>query len=355
MKFLLGLCVSRLLIIFFWIAVIFSFLFLPYVYQLVSDRKSISLFMWPMILDTKVLNDFERETGIKVYVNYYESPSELYSKVKATEGAGYDLITPSDYLVERLIREDLVQKIDHSQLQFFDDLQSYLVRHYFDPRNEYSIPYYMGIFGLGINTHYFKGDTRTVGWELLFDEQKVKYPICMTDDPRQAIMLATYYLYNSINALKNVENQAAIKNLLITQKKWVQVYTDSRVEEVLASGSCPVAFGLSSDVWKVMKEYDGIEFVIPKGTMFVGIESFVIPKKSQKTELIYQFLNFLYRPEIIRANSMLYGFCPPLKTVSVEAEKIICVSSTDLSRVEFFRNIIPDDILQHFWISVMAH
>ncbi len=355
MKRVQGMMVSRLLIVLFWVAAIFGFLFLPSFYRLFYERKSISIFVWPMIVDSKVLNDFERQTGIKVYVNYYESPSELYSKLKATEGEGYDLITPSDYLVERLIQEGLVQKIDKPKLPFFGDVHPYLQGHYFDPHNDYSIPYYMGVFGLGINKYYVKEDLADAGWGWLFDQKQARYPICMTDDPRQAIMLTTYYLYRSIDALKEVKNQQAIKDLLIKQKQWVHVYTDSRVEEVLASGSCPVAFGLSSDVWKIMKEYEDIAFVIPPGKMFVGMESFVIPKKSQKTDLIYQFLNFLYDPEIIRANSLMYGFCPPLKTVSVESEKILCITDDDIPRIEFFRNIVPEALLQKFWISIMAH
>lgn len=346
---------TRILMVVFWIATIFLFLFLPFFSGLLYEKKSLNIFVWPMILDAKVLHQFEKETGIKVYVNYYETSAELYSKLKATEGAGYDLIAPSDYLVERLIQENRVQALDKTKLTFLSDIHPYFLGHYFDPSNAYSLPYYMGVFGLGINKDYFKNNpVHPVSWKSIFDASAITYPICMTDDPRQAIMLATYYLYKSIDALKDSNNIPAIKRLLIEQKKSVEVYTDARVEELLASGSCPIALGLSSDVWKVMKEYDAIDFVVPEGAMFVAMESFVIPKKSQKTEMVYQLLNFLYRPDVIRTNSLLYGFCPPLKDVSVEAEKIYCITEKDRDRMEFLRNVVPEKILHDIWISVMS-
>jgi len=82
----------RLLMLLFWLTLIFGFLFLPYASRLLYEKKSITLFVWPMILDAKVLNQFEKETGIKVYINYYETSSELHTKLKASGGAGYDLL-----------------------------------------------------------------------------------------------------------------------------------------------------------------------------------------------------------------------------------------------------------------------
>jgi len=252
-----------------------------------------------------------------------------------------------------------VQKLETNKLNFISDVQPYLLNHYFDPGNQYSVPYYIGVFGLGINKAYFKNkfidDTVHADWGLIFDKQKITYPICMTDDPRQALMLAAYYLYGSIDACKEPAHLVQIKNLLVEQKKFVELYTDARVEEVLASGSCPVALGISSDVWKIMRSYDNIDFIVPQGKMIVGMESFVIPAKTKKTDLVYQLLNFLYRPDIIRTNSLLYGFCPPIKGVDVKSEKIFCISESDAPRIEFFRNVISEKVLQNLWIFIMSH
>ncbi|HSW73859.1 MAG TPA: extracellular solute-binding protein, partial [Candidatus Limnocylindria bacterium] len=205
----------RTCMVLFWLIIIFCFLYTPTVTRLFSHKKSISLFVWPMILDAKVMEQFERETGIKVYVNYYETNEELYGKLRATGGKDYDLIVPTDYMVQTLIQDGLVKKIDTTRLSFKDQLKPYLLGHYFDPRNEYSIPYYTCIFGLGINKNYFGGVLPQASWSLVFDQAQAKFPMSMLDSAREAIMLAGFYLYGSLDRITEPEALKNITELLI--------------------------------------------------------------------------------------------------------------------------------------------
>ncbi|HEV2601086.1 MAG TPA: spermidine/putrescine ABC transporter substrate-binding protein [Candidatus Babeliales bacterium] len=355
MKRLYGVVYIRTLIVLFWALVLFLFLMLPAFSRFFYEKKSISILIWPMILDTTVLRQFEAETGIKVYVNYYESNPELYSKLTSIKEHGYDLISPTDYMVELLIQEKIVQKIDVSKLSFIDDIRPEFRNLYFDPRNEYSIPYYVGVFGLGINKQVINRDLEGLDWDFVFDTKQISYPICMPDDPRQVAMLASKYIFGTIDALRSPEAIQQVRDLLIEQKKFVQVYSEARADELLASGSCPVVVGISSDVWKVMREDENITFVVPKSGTFASLELLTIPQSTKKTDLVYQLLNFLYRAEVLKHNSIRYGFCPPLVTVPVESKNVLCITSEQMSSMSFFKNVLSNDEIQDLWISVLSY
>ena len=355
MRWLLSTLCTRIMMIAFWISVIFAFLFLPSVTRFGYEQKSLNLFIFPVILDPHVLAQFEQETGVKVYINYYETNEELYSKLKATQGEGYDIIVPTDYTVEVLISDGLLKKIDKTKLPMLQQIRPDLMGNYFDPNNEYSIPYYMSVFGLGINKEYFKGVLPDPTWALVFDRNLVKTDICMLDSIRESIFLASLYIYGNSNFDDPKTQLIAIEELLRTQKQWVDVYTSNRIEELLASGSCPVAIGTSPDVWKAAHEYPNIEFVMPQEGSFLTIDSFVIPKSTTKDVLIYQLLNYLYRPEVLAVSSLSYGFCSPLQDVEQVSPSIFCPTNEQFKKLHFFENVLTKTQMQDVLLAVKAY
>jgi len=342
----------RLFIVCLWTALIFLFLFSTYGTRYLSHEKSINLFLWPMIIDEKVIQQFQKETGIKVYVSYYESNAELYAKLRATKGGGYDVVVPTDYAMDLLVNDKMIKKLDKTKLPFFDSIRPFLLGNYFDPKNDYSVPYYLGVYGLGRNKNAFKDYFPQASWALIFDKDRINYKICMTDGPREAILIAAYYLYGSIDGIDDPVKLREITTLLIEQKKWVEVYSSLRVEELLASGSCPVAVGINADARKVMRENKNIDFSIPKEGSFVTIDSFVILASSQKEDLAYQFINFLYRPDIVAHNSAVYGFCPPL--AYMDRKGVACPSPDVFRNLEFFRNVLSQEQIHDLWLQVMS-
>jgi len=158
----------------------------------------------------------------------------------------------------------------------------------------------------------------------------------MTDNAREAMMLAAQYLYGSIDALRDQKKVDAIKKLLIKQKQWVEVYTDARAEHLLAAKSCPVVAALSPDVWLVKRYHKNIEFVGPQEGSFIVIDALVVPAATNNDTLIYQFINYLYRPEVIRHHLKKFGFCPPTVDVSVKDRGIFCPTGKEFNKLDFF-------------------
>lgn len=334
-----------------WLLIIASFLYAPRLLQCWQSTKSLNILVWPTMLDAKKLAQFEHDTGIKLYISYYESNDELVRKLRLTQGAQYDLVIAADTAVHVLIQEQLVQPIDIDRLDFYDDLRPWLLHHYFDPDNTYSIPYYMSIYGLGIDRRYFK-ELPEARWALLFEEHR--YRVTMTDDPRRAFLIAGKYLFGSIEELDDAVRIAEIKQLLSQQKKWVELYSDIRGEEVLAAQSCPVALTISSDLARVQREYPSLQFIIPQEGTFMTIDSCIIPVATSEQELVYQLLNFIYQPDVLAYHAHKYGFCPPRMSVA-PSENVICPDEQQLKQIDFFRNVAPKDVIDKLWVAVMAH
>lgn len=345
---------SYVFIVVFWLLVLGFFLYSPIVTQWFYKERSLTIFTWPLILDPQYLKKFEKETGIKLYISYYESNQELFSKVQATSGSGYDIIMPSDSTVELLVKDKLLKKIDRSKLTFYDQLNKHLLGNYFDPNNEYSLPYFWGVYGLGINRKYFGGKLPPATWALLFQQNVMPFKIGMTDESREAILLAAFYLFGTIDIANDPEKLAQVKQLLIKQKQWVEAYSESRSEYLLASQSVPVAMALSPDIYKVKDDYPYLDFVIPQEGSFIFIDSIVIPATTTKDDMIYTFINYLYRPEVLDYHRQKFGFCSPVQEKVPQMPENFCPSAAQFSRLHFFKNVIPQEIVNDIWMNVMS-
>jgi spermidine/putrescine transport system substrate-binding protein len=344
---------TRFFIVIAWISLFFLFLWLPQFSQKFSFSKSITVLAWPTLIDTQKLAEFEQKSGIKVYVRYFESNEELYAKMKETKGAGYDLIMPSDYMINQMAQEGLLKKINTSKLHFLSDLYPHLVGNYFDPHNEYSVPFFWSIYGIAIDKDHFKNEMPPKSWKLVFDPAVAQPHTSMIDDAREAILIAAKYLYGSPSSL-SPEQLRKVSELLQQQKQWIEVYTEDRANYLLASKACPVAVILGAVVSRIMKEFKNIAFIIPEEGTFMVIDSFAMPITSDKDELVYEFLNYMYRSEVISYYIQKFGYFSPIKSVSNAQSVIEMPSEEQLKNTEFFKNIISKKEISDIWIQLKA-
>ncbi len=344
----------RLGIFFFWAMTIAFFLMLPSIMKHFKSERSLTIFSWPLLLDPVYLKQFEQETGIKLYITYFENGPALLSKVAATHGSGYDIIIPDDHSLELLIQQKLVKKIDRSRLNFWNELNPLLLNTYADPNNDYSIPYYWGVYGIGYDSDLFKNGSPPAQWSTLFDCKSCPHArICMTDDAREAILLTAQYLFGSIDALKDKSAREKVRDELIRQKKQVEVYSISRSDNLLQSKSCGIAAIMSPELSRLHKEHPNINMVIPQEGSFVVIDSMAIPAATQKDEMIYQFLNYLFRKEVVAHHVESFGYCSPLTALMPEEQAAFCPVER-FKTFDFFRNVISDDEINALWIEVLA-
>lgn len=344
-------------VITFWLALIFIALYSPKWEVIRFEPRSINVFAWGDILEPSVIADFEKETGIKVYLNYYSSNEELLVKMKATRGEGYDLIIPSDYVVPLLAKENLLKELDKKQIFFYPDINPLLLNHKFDPENRYSIPFEWEIFGLGIDKTYFQGKHTDLSWGAVFNPKEIDYKITMLNDPIESILLAAFYLYGPVESLDDAQ-ALAVKNLLFRQKAWVEAYADFRGDYFLATQNCPVVVASSSYIWRARRKFDFIDFVVPKEGSFLSIENISIPAASQKEPLVYEFINYLFRMSCIKRHYDTYGFFPAilhpsfLLSLDPKERDLIESSLSKFRKYHFTEVLLPYKEIQHTWVEL---
>ena len=345
-------------VIFFWITLIFCALYWPkWTVMKRYEANTLNIFTWGDILEPSVIADFERETGIKVNLSYYSSNEELLVKLKATRGEGYDLIIPSDYAVDTLIKEDLLKKLDKKQFSYWNAINPSLLGHFFDPNNTYSIPFAWELFGFGIDKDYFREHPTTPSWGMLFDPATVHYKITMNNDPIEAIEFASFYLYGAMDSL-TPEQTLAVKQCLIRQKPWVAAYANFRGDYFLATKNVAVVVASSSYIWRTKRLFDFVGFVLPKEGTFITIESICIPKPSQKEKLVFRFINYFYSPKSVATHFKSYGFFPSTlhaldsPDIDPQAAQIISSSPQEFKKYHFIRNILPQEETRDIWVEV---
>ena len=351
---------AKISIFVFWTSLIFIFLYSPFFKHTFFEKKTITILTWADMIDLQTVARFEAESGIKVNVNYYENNEELFAKLQVTQGQEYDLITITDNGVDYLRRNELIKKIDKSKLLFWNDIEPRLINHYFDPNNYYSIPYNWDIYGLGINRNYFGQTLPAASWNLIFDEKFAPNKISMIDDAYDSVLIAAKYLYGSIDNLSK-EKLEEIKDLLIMQKKWVEVYTDLRSDYFLKLGICPVVVAQSAYIYRAIEEDHGhFAFLIPKEGSFLIIDSIVIPVSSQKDDLVYTFINFLFKKNEIINFVKKFGYLPVTKEIlySLNFDYIgdisRILSSDNFKKFSFFKREIPFTEISKLWIEVKS-
>ncbi len=349
--------IIRSVIILFWVVLIFCVLYWPKWKVIKYEENTINVFVWGDILESSVVADFEKETGIKINFSYYSSNEELLVKLKATKGEGYDLIIPSDYAVNILIKEGLLKKLDKDKFAYWQSINPALLGHYFDPENTYSIPFEWELFGFGIDKDYFAAHPTPPSWKMIFDPNTVHYKITMNNDPIEAVQFAAFYLYGDVDQLTPDQVQE-VKQTLIRQRPWVAAYASFRGDYFLATKNVAVVIASTSYIWRTKRMFDFVGFVVPKEGSFITIENICIPKPSQKEDLVFRFINYLCSPKSVATHFKTYALFPStlhaldILEIDPQASSIMRSTPEDFKNYHFIHNILPQEETLDTWVEV---
>ncbi len=341
-----------------WVIVFMSLLYTTQLYEFFRPQKSITIAAWGDIFDPALLAEFQKKSGIKINLSYYSSNEELLVKLKKTGGKGFDLIVPSDYAVQLLREQNLLKKIDRSQLTFFHDLNPVLLGHSFDPGNEYSIPWLWELFGVGIDASVFTHEQVRDPWKLIFDNPLHAYTITMVNDPIEMVMLASLYLFGNAERL-NAEQLIIVEQLLRKQKKFVKAYVDFRADYFLATRNCAAVVSSSSYILRAQKQFPHITFLVPQKT-FVTIENCALSVATQHEQLVYQLLNFLYQPENVLSHCEQFALFPgtlsALKLLADNSQQkdLAGMGAQEFSHLLFFKKQIDQIDLIKIWALIKS-
>ncbi|WP_163193854.1 ABC transporter substrate-binding protein [Clostridium thermarum] len=275
-----------------------------------KNQVTINVFNWGEYIDEDILEDFTKETGIKVNYETFATNEEMYEKVKAGTTT-YDLIVPSDYMLERMIKEDLVQEINFSNLPNFKNIDEKYKNQAHDPENKYSVPYMWGT--IGIIYDKTKITDNIDSWNALWDS-KYKNDIFMSDDMRNSIGISLKRLGYSLNSTNEEELNKATEELIKQRNDLNAVYIGDQVKDALRSGEKNIAVIYSGDAFVLKEEEpDRFEYVIPKEGTNLWFDVWAIPKTAKHKEEAEKFLNYLLDAEVNKKNVDYIGYATPNK------------------------------------------
>ena len=303
---------------------------------------------------------FEEETGIEVIYEEFETNEIMYPKIQSGAIA-YDVVCPSDYMIQRMIENDLLAELNYENIPNITNIgKQYMEQsRQFDPENKYSIPYCWGTVGILYNKTLVSEPIDS--WSVLWDSQ-YKDNILMQDSVRDAFAVALRYLGYSLNSTDLDELEAA-KELLIEQKPLVQAYVIDQVRDKMINNEAAIGVIYSGEAIYTQLENPDLEYVIPKEGSNVWIDSWVIPKNSKHKENAETFIDFLCRPDIAKINFDYITYSTPntaarelIEDPKIKNSTIAFPQPSELERCETFRFLGDkyDAIYNELWREIKS-
>lgn len=274
------------------------------------EGQTLHIYNWGEYTGEEVLGMFEEMTGAKVVMDNFDSNEQMY--IKVANGESYDILVPSDYMIQRLIQEDMLQKLDKSKIQSgLDQLNPDVLGLPYDPNNDYSVPYFWGAVGIVYDkTKVSLEDLKKDGFGIFLDE-KYKGDIYLYDSERDSFMMALKDLGYSMNTSNEQELQAAYDWLVQSvQTMEPEIVTDEIIDN-MAQGRKALGLIYSGDAAYVMSENEDMGFYMPETGTNIWSDAMVIPKNAKNVDLAHEFINFMCTYEAAMDNSSYVGYTSP--------------------------------------------
>jgi len=274
--------------------------------------ETISVYNWGDYIDSAAIDIFEAETGIRVIYETFETNEDMYAKI-AMGGSSYDVIIPSDYMIERMIRENLLQPINWNNVPNVSNIDPRFTHESYDPEFKYSVPYTWGTMGILYNTETVL--EAPTSWDILLDPE-YKMDLFMLNAPRDTTAIALVMCGHDLNST-DPSDLADAKKLLIDQKPLVLAYVVDEVKDKMIAGEASVALVWSGDATFCMSESDTLDYVVPEEGSNIFYDSMCIPHNARNVSGAEKFIDFMCRADIAAMNYDYVGYAIP-NTAAIE-------------------------------------
>ena len=335
-----------------------------------ADGGELYVYNWGEYIDEDVISQFEEETGITVVYDLFETNEEMYPVIEAG-AVNYDVVCPSDYMIQKMRENDLLAELNFDNIPNIDQIDpAYMeMSQAFDPENKYSVPYCWGTVGILYNTRLLDelGVPAPTKWADLWDE-RLSGEILMQDSVRDAFMVALKKDGYSMNSESKDELEQA-KQELIDQKPLVQAYVIDQVRDKMIGGEAAVGVIYSGEMLYIQDEVANLgldynlEYVIPEEGTNLWLDSWVIPKNAKNKENAEKWIDFMCRPEIAKANFEYITYPTPNKGAfelldeDMQNNKAVFPDIDSLKDSEVYKYLgdDTDTIYNELWKEVKAN
>ncbi|MEG0895929.1 MAG: ABC transporter substrate-binding protein [Ruthenibacterium sp.] len=331
-----------------------------------NDNLTLNVYNWGEYISNgtddsvNVVKEFEALTGIKVNYTTFDTNESLYAKLKS--GAGdYDVIIPSDYMIDKMAHEDMLAEIDLQNIPNFKFIGDDYKSRTYDPENKYSVAYTWGVVGIIYNKNIVDEEDLAQGFGLLWDEKYAKQ-ILMFNNSRDAFAVAGKMLGHSLNPKNTAEIDAAAQQLK-NQKSVVQAYVMDEVFDIMGGEEAAIAPYYAGDGITLMRENENLDMFIPPEGSNLYVDAMCIPKTSKKQEAAEMFINFMCETDIALANTETICYSSPHTAVQallpkeLRENELMYPPAELLAKCEIF-TALPSDIsraMDAAWSDVRSY
>ncbi|WP_415322297.1 ABC transporter substrate-binding protein [Clostridium perfringens] len=324
-----------------------------------QDKNSNVLYVynWGDYIDPELLTKFKEETGIDVKYDVYDTNEIMYQKLNSGN-VSYDIVIPSDYMIEKMKNEDMLAKIDYSNIPNYKYIGEQFKKLAYDPTDEYSVPYMWGTVGIIYNTKRVSDPVDS--WNILWNP-KYKDQVIMPDSVRDAMAVAEKKLGYSLNT-ENLDQIEDAKKELMTQKKdgLILAYMVDQVKDAMVGGEASLAVAWSGDAVTMIERNPDLAYAIPKEGSNKWFDAIAIPKNAKHKENAEKFINFLCDPKNAEQNVEYIGYSTPntaayeLLPEDIKNDKVAYPDEESLKNCEVFIDL-PSKILRKYdeaWLEI---
>ena len=309
-----------------------------------SGKNTLTIFNWGEYIDPELLKQFEKETGIHVIYETFDSNEAMMTKIQQG-GTAYDIAVPSEYMIEKMKEENLLIPLDKSKIPNLKNIDPYFLDLPFDDDNKYSVPYFWGTVGIVYNPNLV-GDLDFSSWDDLWDPS-LKRKVFLVDGAREVIGMGLNSLGYSLNSLDNHELRKATDKL-ITLAPNVKAIIGDEITPLMINNEATVALTWSGQAADMMSENEELDFAVPEEGSNLWFDNMVIPKTSKNIEGAHKFINFMLKAESGAQNADYVGYSTPniaamkLMDKEVVSDERYYPSEEQRETLEVYKNLGPD-------------
>ena len=324
-----------------------------------ASGGSVTVYNWEDYINPEAVKLFEEETGITVNMTYFTTNDDMMVQVRNSPSA-FDVVIPSDYCVQRLMEENLLEEIDYNNVPNLKYINPDLLNLYYDTENKYTVPYMWGTVGICYNTTMVS-EEEVQSWSVLFDD-KQKDNVFMLDSIRDSMGVALKYKGYSLNT-RNPLEMNEVKELLVDQKRRgiVKAYQVDEVKDKMVAGEAALAVMWNGDAMYSIDLNPDLDFVIPKEGSNIWVDTMLIPKGAKNKANAEAFINFMCRPDIAIMNfNEIWYSTPNMEAVAQMGEEyisnhVINPSAESLENCEYFHDM--EDVIKIYnamWTAIKS-
>lgn len=319
-----------------------------------KEAKRLYIYAWYNEIPREVVLAFEKETGIDVIISTYNDNEILFAKLKASPHSGFDLVMPSNYYVERMRLQNMLEPIDFKKLPNSNLIPSQFKNPSYDPKDAYSIPFLWGTTGIFVNKKFH--DPKTVRQWRDLTEKKYKNQLMLLNDAREVFSMAL--IANGMDP--NTSSHNDIKkayDFLVTLLPNIRVFNSDSLPAIFIDEDLTIGMAWNGDVYRGREENPDLEFIYPEDGFIIWVDCFAIPKYAPHPDNAHQFLNFILRPDMsakatkhfgyATANTKAHQFLPE----KMQNSRIIFPDAAALKHGRFQRNLSSDtlEMYANYW------